>query len=447
MSDRERISRTVIKLRTTRRWQVMLDYLMAGLFWGAIPAGLCILASRIWVFPVSEYYVAGGLLATTALGFLVASWFVRLTPLAVANDIDVTLGLRERISSAMALGEGQTASDPFVVTLVHDAAQQIKGLPIKKVYPWGLPPSWKLALPALLIAGAMVLVPQLNLFASQQDRQELKLVQEKGKELVDLAKKTEEQAEQHKSPVMKKQAKEIKRVGEKLQRGNVQKKQALKELQRLKDKLESQAQAQMTEGEKKLAAELGEQLSKLDSTHELGKMMAEGDLKGLSAKLDKLMSDLKEGKLTAGDQQMLDDLAKALENALNSEAANSPDAKEMKQALQQLKQSLQNEQKLRQQMQNALDSLEQDVNKLNDQLNQNNMGQQSQQLNQLMQKLQQQMQQNGMVDPNTLMQMKQALQQTQQAIQNNSQLSQQAQQQMQQQVQKCLQHFDSTQKD
>jgi len=446
MSDREKINQTVSRLRLTRRWQVVLDYLVVGLFWGAIPAGLLILASRIWVFPVSEYIVAGGLLGAIAVGFVIASFFVRLTPLAVANDIDVTLGLRERISSALALGEGSTADDAFVKTLVHDAAQQVEGLPLKKVYPWGMPPTWKLALPALLIAAAMVFVPQLNLFASEQDRQEIKLIQDKGQELVELAKKAEEEAEQRENPILKEQAEEIKRVGEKLERGNMKKKEALKELQRLKEKLESQAQAQLNEGEKKLIAELGEQLAKLDSTQELGEMMLDGDLKSMMAKLGELAAKLQEGKLSAADQQVMEDLAKALDQALSSEAANSQEAQAMKQALQELQQALQQDQQLRNEMQKSLNALQQDVDKLNNQLDQNSMGQQSQQLNQQMQQLQQQMQQNGAVDPNALEQMKQALEQTQQAIQNNQQLSQQAQQQMQQQVQQCLQHFESTQK-
>jgi len=446
MSDREKINHTVSRLRLTRRWQVVLDYLVVGLFWGAIPAGLVILASRIWVFPISEYIVAGGLLAACTIGFVIASFFVRLTPLSVANDIDVTLGLRERISSALALDEGSTAADPFVKTLVNDAAKQVEGLPLRKVYPWGMPPTWKLALPALLIAGAMVFVPQLNLFATEQDRQEIKLIQDKGNELMELAKKAEEEAEQKDNPILKQQAQEIKRVGEKLERGNMKKKEALKELQRLKEKLEAQAQAQLNEGEKQLIAELGEQLTKLDSTSELGKLMLEGDLKSLMAKLGELAANLQDGKLSAGDQQQMEDLAKALDEALKSDAANSQEAQAMKQALQELQQALQKDQQLRNEMQNELNSLQQDVDKLSNQLNQNNMGQEAQQLNQLMQQMQQQMQQNGAVDPNTLQQMKQALEQTQQAIQNNQQLSQQAQQQMQQQVQQCLQHFESTQK-
>lgn len=441
MSDREKINITVNRLRRTRRWQVVLDYLIVGLFWGAIPAALAILASRIWMLPVNEYMLAGGLLAAVAIGFVIGSFFVRLTPLEVANDIDVTLGLRERISSALALGEGKTAKDPFVKTLVHDAAQQVEGLPLKKVYPWMLPPAWKLALPALLIAAALVFLPQLNLFASEDDRQEIKLVQDKGKELMELAKKAEEEPEERKDPVVKQQIDEIKRVGEKLERGNMKKKEALKELQRLKEKLEAQAQAQMTDGEKKLVAELGEQLAKLDSTSELGKLMMEGDLKGLMSKLGEIAAHLKEGKLTPSDQAMMEDIMKALDEALKSEAANSPEAQAMKQAMEELKQALQKDQQLQQQMQNELNSLEQDVNKLSEQLQQNGMNQQSEQLEQMMQQMQQQMEQNGMVNPSTMEQMKQALEQTQQSIQNNQSLSQQQQQQMSQQAQKCLDHF------
>lgn len=441
MSDREKINLTVNRLRRTRRWQVVLDYLIVGLFWGAIPAGLAILASRIWVLPVNEYILGAALLGAVATGFVIGSFFVRLTPLEVANDIDVTLGLRERVSSALALGEGKTAADPFVVTLVHDAAKQVEGLPLKKVYPWTLPPAWKLALPALLIAAALVFMPQLNLFASEEDRQEIKLIQDKGKELLELAKKAEEEPEERKDPVVKKQIEEIKRVGEKLERGNVKKKEALKELQRLKEKLEAQAQTQMTDGEKQLIAELGEQLSKLDTTGEMGKMLIEGDLKGLMSKLGELAANLQEGKLTPGDQALMEDLMKALDEALQSEAANSSEAQAMKQAMEELKEALKNDQQLREQMQSELNSLEQDVNELSEQLQQNGMNQPSEQLDQLMQQMQQQMEQNGMVNPSTLEQMKQALEQAQQSIQNNPSLGQQQQQQMSEQAQKCLDHF------
>jgi hypothetical protein len=442
MSEREKIRFTVRRMRRTKRWQVLLDFLVVGLFWGAIPAALAILASRIWAIPLSEYWLAGGLLAATAIGFVVASFFVRLTPLEVANDIDVSLGLRERVSSALALDEGRTARDPFVKTLVKDAAAKVDGLPLKKVYPWGLPPAWKLALPAIIIACAMVFVPQLNLFASEEDREEIKLVQDQGKKLMELAEKLEEDAEKKPDPLIKEQSEEIKRVGEKLNRGNVKKKEALKELQRLKEKLESQANTRVMEGEKKLLAELGKELSKLSTTKELGEMLSEGDLKGLLAKLDELAESLMQGQLSPEQAKMLEDMLKALEEALKSDAANNPQAQALKQNLEELKQAMQQNQQAQQQMQSALDALEKDVNNLTQQMQQDGMGQESQQLQQQMQQLQQQMQQNGAVNPQSLQQMKQMLEQNQQAIDGNQSLSQQQQQQLSQLNQQALQHFE-----
>ncbi|MBN2081764.1 hypothetical protein JW859_06080 [bacterium] len=443
MSDKEKISWVVGRLRLTRRAQLVLDYLVTGMFWGALPAALIILASRIWILPFSEYILAGGMLVLTMLGFVVAALCVRLTPLAVANDIDVSLGLHTRISSAMALDEGATAKDPFVKTLVKDAANKVDGLPLRKVYPWGMPPAWKLALPALLIAAAMVFVPQLNLFASEEDRAEIKLIQETGQDMMKLAEKLQEEAKKREDPVVQKQAEEIKRVGEKLSREHMNKKEALKELQRLKEKFEAQAQMQIPEGEQKLMAELGKELAKLKSLKEIGKQLEEGDIKGLMGKFEELAADLKAGKMTPQDQQMLDDLAKALEEALKSEAANDPNAQALKQQMEQLKEALKKDQELRNQMQNELDSLEQDVNKLTSQMSQNGMSQQSEQLNQLMQQMQQQMSQNGMVSPESLEAMKQALEQAQQSINNSQSLSQQQQSQMNQQCQQCLDHFQS----
>ena len=441
MSDKEKIRYVVGRLRRTRRWQVVLDYFVVGLFWGAIPAALAILASRIWIYPVSEYYIAGALLAATALGFLIASAFVRLTPLAVANDIDVSLGLRERVSSALALDGGRTAKDPFVKTLVKDAAGHVDGLPLRKVYPWTLPPAWRLALPALLIAALMVFVPQLNLFASERDREEIKLVQDQGNKLMDLAKKLEEEAEKKQDPVIKQQAEEIKRVGEKLERGNLKKKEALKELQRLKEKLETQAQAQIPEGQQKLLGELGEQLAKLDATGELAEMLQSGDMQGLLSELAKLSQSLMQGQMSPQQQEMLDQLAKALGQTLDSQAAQSPDAEAMKKLLEDLKKAIEQDQQLREAMEEALNALEQDVNALTESLAQNGMPEQAEQLDQLMQQMQQQMAQSGMVSPQTMDQMRQALEQTQQSIDNNQSLSEQSQQRLTEQTQKALEHF------
>ena len=448
MSDREKIQLTVNRLRTTRRWQVVLDYFVRGLFWGAIPAAVIILASRIWVLPFPEnyeYYAAGSSLVLVVLACCVVAGFVKLTPLGVANDIDVTLGLRERVSSALSLGEGgKTAKDPFVKTLVKDAARTVEGLPLKRVYPWQIPPSLKLALPALLVAGAMVFIPQLNLFASEEDRNEIQIVQDTGKKMVEMAERVEKELTEDK-PFIAEQIKEIKRVGKKLSNGNMKKKEALKEMTRLKEKLETQAQAQIPDGEKKFLSELGEQLAKLESTRELGEKMKEGDFKSMLSQMNQLAQDLALGKMSAENQEMLEDLAKALEEALKSEAAQSPEAQEMKENLEALKEAIEQDKQMREQMEQMLNELEQDVSELGQEMNQEGMQEQSGRLQQQMQKLQQQMQQDGNVSQQSLEQMKQMLEQTQDMVNQNTNLSPQSQQQLSESVQEALKNFQPKQ--
>jgi len=479
MSEQEKIRHRVNGLRRRRRAQLTLDYFVRGLFWGAIPAALIIFASRLWILPLSEYWLAGGVLAAIALAFVVRSAFVRVTPLAVANDIDISLGLRERVSSALALGapaddaagrkvakgslpvaarlkrarakaapvtaaiSATDANDPFVRALVQDAAKVIDKLPLRKVYPWRLPRAWRLALPALLIAALLSFVPQLNWFVSQSDRANAKLVQDKGHSLQELAKQIEEQAKKQNDPVLKKQAEEIKRVGEKLDKGQVTKKEALKQLQRLKEKLE--AQSQPTEGEKQLMNKLGEELAKQTETRELGEKLKQGNFDELSQQLAELAKNLQSGKLSSDQMNQLQEMLKAVDEALKSDAANQPGAQDLKKNLEELKQAITNSQQAQQALQQAMQGFEKAMENLTQQLSQNGMSQQAQQLTQQLQQMQQQLQQNGTISQETLQQMQQSLQNTQQQIQNNQSLSQSQKQQLGQACQQAQNFLQSPQ--
>jgi hypothetical protein len=448
MSDRELIALRVGRLRQVRRGQVVLDYLMRAVFWGAAAGGLVILASRIFVIPwpeLMEYYAAGAIVAGCLIGFAIAGCFVRVTPLRVANDIDVSLGLKERVSSALVLSKPEEGlldqGDPFVRNLVSDAARTVDKLPLRRVYPWRIPRTWRLALPALLIAAGISFVPQLNLFASEQEREEYKLVQEQGHKLEELAKAIKEESKKKNDETLKEQATEIKRVGEKLSSGGANKKEALKEMQRLKDKLQTMSQSKVPAGQQALAKELLSELKKNDATRELGESLENSDLQGAQQQLGNLLKNLSEGKMTASDQQQLQELMKSVEQSLKSDAAQNPDAQKLTQQMKDLQQAMQKDQELRKAVEQALDSFEKDLNNLSQQLSQNGMQQQAQQLQQQMQQMQQQMQQNGMVSPQNMQQMMQSLQNTQQAIQNNQSLSQQQKQNMGQACQQAMNHL------
>jgi hypothetical protein len=440
VSDQEKIQVGVVKLRRRRRAQLLLDYFVRGLFWGSVPAALAIFATKLWLIPLNPYIIGASLLTAVTLGFIIRAATKRLSLLSVAGDIDARLGLRERVSSAMALSAAspgtvkttalskETPLDPFVKTLLRDAAKTVDKLPAVRVYPWRAPRSWWQSAVILAITVALCFVPQLNWFVRQSDRAQAKLVQVEGNRLVELAKKMEQEAQKHKDPALAQQAKEIKRVGEKLNSGQIKKKDALKQLQRLKDKL--QTQSQPPQGEKKLAGQLGEQLAGKQSTRDLGEMLKQGKIDELSKQLKQLAESAAQGKLSSAQQQQLKDMAQAIDEALKSDAAKSPDAAALKQNLEQLKQAINKDQQLQQALQDAMKGFEKAMGDLTQQLSQNNMSSQSQSLNQLMQQMQQQIQQSGIVNPQTLQQMQQQLQNTQQQIQQNPQLSQQQKDQL-----------------
>ncbi len=452
MSDRELIARRVGKLRQVRRGQVVLDYIVRAVFWGAAAGGLVILASCLFIIPwpaLMEYYAAAAMLAGCIIGFAVASFFVRITPLRVANDIDVTLGLKERVSSALVLSKPEEGlmekSDPFVRNLVSDAARTVEQLPLKRVYPWRIPRAWRLALPALLIAAGLCFLPQLNLFASEQEREEYKLVQQQGHKLEELAEAIQEEAKKKNDETLKEQATEIKRVGEKLSSGGANKKEALKEMQRLKDKLQTMSQSKVPPGQKALSGKLLEQMKMNEATRELAEALENSDLQAAQQQMGSLLQNLSQGKMTASDKEQLDELMKSIEQTLKSDEANNADAQAMKEQLEDIQQSMQQDQQLRDAVQQALDSFEQDLNNLTQQLSQNGMSQQASEMQQQMQQMQQQMQQNGMISPQSLQQMAQSLQNTQQQIQNNQNLSQQQQQQLSQSCQQAMSHLQGQQ--
>jgi len=447
MSDEDRITLGLVRLKRVRRAQLVLDHAMRGIFWGAAVAALAVFATKLWMLPVGMYWLAGGALGLSVAAFAVRAMLLRLTPLHVAVDVDARLGLRERVSSAVALGipaHGAVAKkrpDPFVRAIVRDAARAVEKARRVRIYPWSLPRAWRYALPALLIACALTFVPQLNWFVRESDRAQAKLVHNEGQQLLDLAKKLSEEAKRTQDPVLKKQAQEVKRVADKLSSGQMPKREALKQLESLSQKL--QAQNQPPSGERKLLGELGKQMSGKESTKDLSQMLGKGDLEGFSAQLKELAQKAASGQLSLADQQALSDMLKALDEALKSQAANDPSAQALKNNLEDLKNALAKNQQLQQSLQDEMNGFKDALQNLTSQLSQNGMNQQAGKLNELMRKMESQLAQTGTLDPQTLKDMLSALQDAQSAISSNQQLSRQQQDALGKACQKAMGYLQS----
>ena len=75
MSEQEKIKQRVLKLRVRKRAQVIADYVVRGLFWGALPAALAVFATklwiipaRLWIVPINQYLVGAALLVRDHAG-------------------------------------------------------------------------------------------------------------------------------------------------------------------------------------------------------------------------------------------------------------------------------------------------------------------------------------------------------------------------------------------
>jgi hypothetical protein len=154
MPEREQIAARIQRLRRRRRGQLVLEGAVRGLFFGACAAALLLLLSKLWILPIGgfgmgplpgELVMAISFVLAGAMAGAVLGWLRKLSLLAVANDVDLRLGLRERISSALAMDAPTPASRPFVDALVKDAAEAVRDVPARSVYPWGLPRLWQRA--------------------------------------------------------------------------------------------------------------------------------------------------------------------------------------------------------------------------------------------------------------------------------------------------------------
>ena len=121
MSERERIVTGVARLRRRRRFQLAFEWGFRGLLYGTLAAALLILVSKLWLLPVDPLWATGGIVIAAIAGFAVLAYLRPPSSLNIANEIDKRLGLRERVSSAMALGIADQAPakrDPFVKALM-----------------------------------------------------------------------------------------------------------------------------------------------------------------------------------------------------------------------------------------------------------------------------------------------------------------------------------------
>lgn len=316
-----------------QRWLFLRRRGLAGEIF-LVASGLAFLATvgaRVFGWPISLFWLYGGILGLALLVWAGLAWWVRVEPLSVLIAADRTMGLEERLSTAYEY-EQQQPDHRFVPGLVAEAEQAAARVDARLVFPSHLPRRlWGIPLLLLAIIGLHRFDMTPFHFDDLAQDEASKEVQREGKRLEDWGRKLEQLAQQEQLDRSLILARHMKHLGRRLQREGDKGEQASERistlsqyLQRLHQELRERAlmsesgamavQDILASG-KSVKQELQDILQLLRGDTLPGEMknVAEQGIQRLSRQLgdnpelQQLMQDLQAGNVSAA-RQLLQDL-------------------------------------------------------------------------------------------------------------------------------------------
>jgi len=248
---------------------------------GAVVLALLRKTHLLWV---EWHWLAAGVGGAVAVGWI-CGYLRRVTAFQTARAVEEKLALRERLSSAVALGG---AADPMIEALVADAEKRLERRQPSHVFPRHFSREAKVFCVAALALVAALVVPELTFLQSPQRRAERAALREQGKRLVALARQIEKHPQASKQEIAAALARNMERLGRDMQTGRVDKRQALRRLDKLTRSVK-QAQDQLA-AESRLSAEraaknlraAAERLQDARLAEAMGKLSEAGDWRQLS---------------------------------------------------------------------------------------------------------------------------------------------------------------------
>lgn len=269
-----------------------------------------------WVYSWTLGAIVIGFFATAIITYRKLS-----SRLDVATELDNRFGLKERVSSALAI-DSQSADGPVQKALINDAQRQVETIEVAEKFELrprlsGLLPLIPLALIALLL-----FLPDAQLQANSAESEE-NLDREKVKLKVEAFKKKIEQArKQIEAKGLADASEDVKAIAQKFDKLNPDNiknnKQALVKINDIKKEIEER---QKSKGDSK---SFRDNLNKLKDTgkgvaKKIGDALAEGKFEDADKAIKELAKKLKEGKLSDAEAKQvanqLKDLADKMEQA------------------------------------------------------------------------------------------------------------------------------------
>jgi hypothetical protein len=240
MSDLQAIQDVLARAVRRRRWEHAWNGLWHGLFAGAL---IWLAALGIYKFAPVPFSLV--LWAAAAAGLLVAAGFIRgwlrkPTLQQTARCLDQRQNLQERISTALEVASSG-ADAGWRALLVADAARFAGKLDPRKIFPYRLPRAGLWSMIALAVAAGLGFMPEYRTKDYLAKKQDAQAIKETGKKIVEITQHTLE----HHAPALEqaRQALEsTEQLGLRLEKANLSRNDALKDLANVADKLKAQLQ-------------------------------------------------------------------------------------------------------------------------------------------------------------------------------------------------------------
>lgn len=333
----EEIKRQVGRAQRRLIGQQFLSIVVWSLFATLLVAAIGLAVPKIWALNLKAdvwtySWIGGGL----ALGLLAASiwtYVVRRSSIDAAIELDRRFGLKERVSSTLALNEQERASE-VGQALVEDAIRKVGRIDVSEQF--RVQPNWRFALPvipAAVITG-LLFVPDAALenkaTASTQAQAEIK-------------KKVTAEIEKLKQK-LNKPAEKKPETEEELQTDNLLKEvsKKLNDLQNKEGLDKKQVQIKINEMAKDIekrqqelggAKEMKKQLDRLGKVEQgpaekLADALKDGDFKEAMKQLEQLKDNMKDGKLDDKAKEQLAKQLDQLQQKLNDMAMEKKEARE-----------------------------------------------------------------------------------------------------------------------
>lgn len=240
------LRRATFRIRFVR----FVRFCSVGLSVGGWSGLLLMIGSKLHLWP-SAFWLPWAVLALGVLGGALVALIPPLPLLRVAQLTEQRAQLKERLSSAIALQSSAKTTTEFYSALWADAERHVVGLDLRTLYPVRLPRSLLLGSLACLLLIAFTFLPSLPLFWPQQKKAEMAEMRKEGLQIVHLAQQAEREAAKKHLPVTKQVAEELKKLGQKMREGKLDKPHALVAMHKLTQRL---AEQQRHQAEQKKAA-------------------------------------------------------------------------------------------------------------------------------------------------------------------------------------------------